>query len=156
LKDQGTRKVILLSVLPRFADKIVSGAKTVELRKIRPKVGQGDLILLYATSPEKSIRAILRISNLRSGDPDSLWKLANGSTGIDYSEFKAYFNGNKVGWAICFDTVVVLPEPVTLPMLRINIPGFHPPRIHQYFSIHELRRVVGSALNWDTIERTLL
>ncbi len=79
-----------MSVLPKFAEKILSGLKTVELRKIRPKISAGDLILLYVTSPEKSLQAILRISDVKCDSPDALWKHARTCVGLSYTEYKTY------------------------------------------------------------------
>ena len=42
---------VLLSVRPKYAEKIFERTKTVELRRIRPKLlEEGDLVLLYVSS----------------------------------------------------------------------------------------------------------
>ena len=47
--------MVLLSIKPKYADKIFNGTKTVELRRICPKVTEGDLILVYVSSPVKAL-----------------------------------------------------------------------------------------------------
>lgn len=136
------RKIILLSVLPKFASKILSGVKTVEVRKIRPNVAEGDHILLYVTSPEKSIQAILRVANVKSGSPDELWEDVGENAGLSYSEYKAYFNGAKLGCAIHFDDMVPLSKPFSLADLKTILPGFHPPQAHRYVLPQELRALI--------------
>jgi predicted transcriptional regulator len=136
------KKAIFLSVLPKFATKILSGAKTVELRKVRPNLTEGDLILLYVTSPEKSLQAILRVCKVRSGSPDELWENSSEGVGLSYTEYKTYFNGTKLGCAIYFDNVVPLPNPLSLSTLRTLFPGFQPPQVHRYISAHELDAII--------------
>lgn len=130
-------KTIVLSILPRFAHRILAGVKTVELRKIRPKLIENDLIFLYVTSPEQSLQAILRVSNIKSGSPDELWHEANGGAGLSHSEYTGYFNGTKVGCAIYFNHVTALPNPLPLTTLRTILPGFQPPQSHRYISNNE-------------------
>lgn len=46
---------LYLSVKPQFAEAILTGAKTLELRKIAPIRGYGAEILVYATAPTAAI-----------------------------------------------------------------------------------------------------
>jgi predicted transcriptional regulator len=45
------RKTLLISIKPRYAEMIFSGVKTVELRRKEPRVGQGDRMVVYVSSP---------------------------------------------------------------------------------------------------------
>ena len=38
--------ILLLSIKPEYADKILAGKKTVELRRVRTRLEAGDLALL--------------------------------------------------------------------------------------------------------------
>ena len=49
------RTNLLLSIKPKYAKKIYTGEKTVELRKTKPDIGYGDTIFGYETSPVKAI-----------------------------------------------------------------------------------------------------
>ena len=138
MREQPKDRAVLLSVFPKFAHQILAGVKKVELRKVCPKITKGGLILLYVTSPEKSLRAILRIDKIESGSPDDLWAQTRENVGLSYSEFKDYFNGTTVGHAIFFDKIVQLSKPLPLATLKALIPGFQPPRVHRYLSIQEL------------------
>jgi len=47
---------LLLSVQPIWADLIVEGRKTIELRRKKPKrIVVGDSVFIYSTSPEKKV-----------------------------------------------------------------------------------------------------
>ncbi len=47
--------VLLLSMQPEYAKKIFNGEKTVELRRVRPKLIAGDLVLVCASCPQKAL-----------------------------------------------------------------------------------------------------
>lgn len=140
-------RAVLLSVFPRFANKILAGIKTVELRKVPPKLSKGDLILLYVTSPEKSLQAVLRVTCIKSGSPDELWEETKERVALSYTEFKDYFNGTAVGCAISFDNIERLVTPLSLATLRTLLPGFQPPQIHRYLSAEELVTLCSSGLD---------
>ena len=38
------KKILLLSIKPKYAKKILAGNKTVELRKNKPKIDRGDIV----------------------------------------------------------------------------------------------------------------
>ena len=51
-KKISPENILLISVKPEFAEKILRGEKTIELRKSAPKkVDIEDYILIYVTSP---------------------------------------------------------------------------------------------------------
>ena len=50
--DLSVENILLISVKPEFAKKIINGEKTIELRKSTPKrVNKDNYILIYVTSP---------------------------------------------------------------------------------------------------------
>ena len=49
------RRVLLLLIHSRFAERILAGSKTVELRRVRPGIEPGDRVLLYASSPVRGL-----------------------------------------------------------------------------------------------------
>lgn len=40
-----------MSVKPQYAELLLSGVRTFELRRVRPKIAAGGLVLIYASSP---------------------------------------------------------------------------------------------------------
>ena len=48
-------RMIVLSLKPRYAEAILSGAKTVELRRIEPKLSVPTRALIYASTPVKAL-----------------------------------------------------------------------------------------------------
>jgi predicted transcriptional regulator len=46
---------ILISIRPVFVQRLLAGTKTVEFRRIRPKVRVGQVVLIYACSPISAV-----------------------------------------------------------------------------------------------------
>ena len=42
-------KYLFLAIKPEFANKILAKEKTIELRKVRPNIKEGDYIIIYYT-----------------------------------------------------------------------------------------------------------
>ena len=136
-----TRSAILFSITPKNAENILRGGKRIELRRRRPNISKGDLMLIYVTSPQKALRAISVVEALSYATPDELWVTVKEKAGITFSEFSEYFAGARMGYAIAFRSVQELVTPIELTTLRGLWPGFHPPRSHRYFSSKELAKL---------------
>lgn len=133
---------LLISVRPKFASRIFSGEKTVELRRVRPNVTSGDTILFYISSPEKKIGAISKIKKVTTASIDELWKEVEACAAVTHEEFTAYFEGIDSGYAIYFSEITKLPTPIELDLIKEIIPGFTAPQSYRYFSPAELSNVL--------------
>ena len=49
------KKYVLMSIKPIYAEFIKNGEKTVELRRVLPKIKYGDVIVVYETAPVQRI-----------------------------------------------------------------------------------------------------
>lgn len=126
--------VILMSIQPRFAALIFQGKKTVELRRIRPKVDPGDVALVYVSSPDMALVGAFTIKEIVSGTPRQLWSSVKGSSGITKSEYDMYYSGTDTAIALHIEsgTVRVLKTPIELGQLRREWPRFQPPQSYRY------------------------
>ncbi len=127
-------KNVLISIEGRHAEKIVSGEKTVELRRRRMNLSPGDTLWIYRKMPCRRIVATVTVKGLDEGSSSALWDRHKGACGISRREFREYFYGAKVGFAILLGEVTVLSEPVTLDALREREKGFHPPQFGKYLA----------------------
>ncbi len=125
----------LISIRPRFADLIFSGSKTVELRRVCPKVSAGDLALIYVSSPARELRGSFEVAKILTASPSALWKKVGSKSGVTRAEFFAYFKGKKQAHALVIKRAWPLPAPVCLSTLRKAKGGFRPPQ-----NFHYLRR----------------
>ena len=76
-------KALFLSVRPTFAQLILSGSKTVEVRRVVPRsVQPGSLVLVYASSPEKALWGICFVEKISTGRPETIWRKLGKATGL--------------------------------------------------------------------------
>ena len=128
---------LLISVNPKYVNKIIQRLKTIELRRLRPNISNGDKIVIYSSSPEKSIKAIAIVNKVISASPDDLWIMFNERLGINHEEFLEYFEDKAIGYAIELENVTAFPFPVDLATLKSNWPSFHPPQCYKYLTNDE-------------------
>ena len=135
------RPAMFLSIRPRFAELILSGAKSVELRRVRPKVIEGDLVLLYASSPVRELIGVCTVAWVEVAPTSELWKRHGRRSGLQRPEFDSYFEGAARSVAISVQDARRVIRPRTLDELRQRLPGFVPPQSFSYVSPDDLRRL---------------
>jgi predicted transcriptional regulator len=133
---------LFLSIRPKYAERILRGIKTVELRRVCPVVSEGDIIVLYISSPTKEVRAIFIVERICCDKPDRLWREIKDKAGVTRNEFEDYFNGAKAGVAIHIKDVQELSFPITLSALRKLWPNFRPPQSYRYVSAGQLSEIL--------------
>lgn len=136
-------ETMLMSVHPEFAQMIMSGEKTVELRRTRPRMGSGGEVVVYASSPTMALVGTFEIGEVIEASPASLWRKVKTFAGVSKRAFDDYFAGASDGYGIVVRNPKSLPAFVSLERLRRKIPGFHPPQSYRYFQKAELRVLIG-------------
>ena len=125
---------VLFSIRPAHAEKILTGNKTVELRRrFASAVTPGTLALIYSTSPTSALTGSAKIKAVQCTDLRTLWKTHRKGACLDKSDFEAYFAGLERGYAIILNSARPLERPVGLTELRKRF-GFEPPQSYQYAS----------------------
>ena len=128
--DQG--RMVVLSLKPRFAEAILAGDKTVELRRTEPRIVVPTRALLYATTPVRAMVGTCVVTGVRTADLADLWREHGSRTGLAYGEFESYFEGVTTGTALA----LAHPQPFTriLPLqdLRAQPGSFRPPQSFAY------------------------
>jgi predicted transcriptional regulator len=123
---------LLVSVKPLYAELLLSGVKTVELRRVRPHIAAGGLVLIYASSPAMEMVGTARISAIASDKLDEIWRLHADQTGLDRPAYDAYFAGRDIAVAISLADVYRLRRGIPLAELRRRVSGFRPPQSFRY------------------------
>ena len=129
-----TKATVLLAIRPRFAELILNGEKTVELRRSSFRASKGDRVLLYVSSPSSSVVGSFEIKTIASYPPARLWGLVKGECGISRREFDQYYSTAKSGIAIFLCNPRALPRPISLTELREKDAKFHPPQSYRYLA----------------------
>lgn len=128
----GANSILLLSIRPQFVKKLIDGTKRTELRRVKPRLQKGDIVLIYESAPTMALVGFGVVESVLQDRPESLWFLVGCSSGISKEEFNNYYSGVAVGYAINLSEIVTLVTPVALDTLRRQIDGFHPPQSYRY------------------------
>ena len=131
-EDLDQDRMIVLSLKPRFAEAILAGTKTVELRRTAPKIVVPTRALLYATTPVRALLGTCIITNVRTANLADLWSEFGSRSDLSYNEFNRYFEGVDVGTALTLAHQRPLNRMVPLQDLRAKPRGFRPPQSFAY------------------------
>ncbi len=134
-------RALLLSIKPRFADAIFAKTKRVELRRVKPKVGPGDLVLVYVSAPRSTLEGAFEVERVFSETPAKLWQHVQRQSGVTKAEFDTYFSGRDIAYGIVIRRVWML-APVSLAVMRkVRI---RPPQSYQYLEPIQTERLVAN------------
>jgi len=103
---------ILLSIKPEYAEKIFSGEKKFEFRKIGFKNKLIQTVVVYATMPIGKIIGEFNIKQIHKDRPKLIWKKTKRYSGIDETFFYEYYNGKEYAIAIEIDNPVLYEKPI--------------------------------------------
>jgi predicted transcriptional regulator len=140
------QNILLLSIKPKYADMILSGTKKVELRRVRTRLKNDDLVLIYVSSPTKALVATFEVDKIiqneilaKPKDINNFWQIIKNLAGISSNEYKTYYNNASIIVAIFIKNVNKLHNPIELETLRARIPRFQPPQSYRYLKDSELK-----------------
>ena len=134
-------KTLLLSIHSSFADKIFCGLKTMELRRVRPRVSEGSIVLVYVTAPRMALVGAFEVSDVVESTPDEIWRGFNSQSCIAKNDFDAYFAGTSRGYGIEISNAWTFEQAIPLSAMKSRIPGFSPPQGYRYLSFEELEKL---------------
>lgn len=123
---------VVLSIKPRYAEKILDGTKTVELRRrFSGTVPSGARAWIYSTTPTKAMTGSATITDVQRLRLPEIWKKHKGAAALNKEEFEAYFEGVEYGYAILLSSPRMFEKPISLLNLRL-LCDFEPPQSYQY------------------------
>jgi predicted transcriptional regulator len=124
------QKNILISVRGIHIDNMLSGSKTVELRRRAPRIRSRTRIWIYDKSPTASVRALGILDDIETLPPEELWIKHHAGIGLTKNEFDQYVCSRKTASALILDHVHELRRPISLSSLREVWNDFHPPQFY--------------------------
>lgn len=125
-------RMVVLSLKPRFAESILSGVKTVEMRRTVPKIVVPTRALLYATTPVRALVGTCIITRVQSAELEILWRESGPRSALHYDEFVRYFEGLDVGTALELTRPRAFSQRISLEDLRAKPRTFRPPQSYAY------------------------
>ncbi|NOG45217.1 MAG: ASCH domain-containing protein [Calditrichaeota bacterium] len=96
---------LILSIHPHYIDKILSGDKTVELRRSFSTKWIGSKAVLYSTSPSREIKGYVTINNIEKDTPEKIWDKYKHRIGTDRNNFEKYCKNKEKIYAIEMDEI---------------------------------------------------
>lgn len=103
---------VLLSIKPEYAEKIFSGQKKYEFRKIGFKNRCVKTVVVYATMPVGRIIGEFKIKEIHKDSPNAIWEKTKQYSGIDEVFFNEYFQGKEYAIAIEVDSPQLYKKPI--------------------------------------------
>lgn len=135
------KRILLLSIRPQYAEAILAGRKTVELRRRRPQLEEGERVLIYSSGGTRALVGAFVTKGVVQANPKELWRAFGQAAGISREAFTTYFAGKETGVAISVEGAWRAPEAVDLDDLRLLWPGFMPPQSYRYMDAASIRKL---------------
>jgi predicted transcriptional regulator len=141
----------VISIKPIFAAAILSGEKSVELRRRIPPIPPGIRLWIYATRPLAAVVGSAVVKRIVRGSPNDLWKKIGSGAGVDREAYDAYFLGASEAVGLILSDVQ-RGRPISLEELRRIRADFQPPQViaristSEALSFHDLTTVDRSIL----------
>ena len=136
-------RALVLSLRPRFAEAILAGIKTVEVRRVMPRITVPTLALLYASGSARALVGMCVVRSVARYPADGLWHLHGADTALSRAEFDAYLQGRDCGVALLLERPEPLAAPIPLHTLR-QAHGFRPPQSFAYVSHAQCKRLLAA------------
>ena len=123
-------KAVLISIRPKWCEKIMDGQKTIEVRKTRPKMNPPFKCYIYCTKPEEKLLAIMKDGDENYGEtyhgkPVFIKTEKAPTTGILYKRQKV------IGEFVC-DEIISIDGAGRIPSDIARPTCLEPAELHQY------------------------
>lgn len=116
-----------LSIKRIYAELIVSGVKTIELRKRPLGMELGDLIILYETTPNSVIKGGFIADKTISLPPSRMWNQYHHVMGVEKEFYDIYFKNCEFAYGTLIHRSFSFPA-FPLKQIQKLCPGFLPPQ----------------------------
>ena len=118
---------VVMSIKPKFVEKILNGTKIFELRK---KIFKKEVerVIIYESSPTKKIVGEFIIDRVVSDTPNKIYQKYNKYLGIDEVNYFEYFKNINIAYAIKIKKVIKYEKELTLADFNLE----RAPQSYQY------------------------
>ena len=125
----GYSNYVLMSIKPVFAEEILTGFKKFELRSRTASIASGDKVIMYASTPIKSLVGMFtagRILTLTYEELNRMYR-QNQLPGVTERDLEFMRGRKRPLLAIEVLDPIRFNEPIRLSEIKQWIPGFRPP-----------------------------
>ena len=124
-------RAVLLSLKPRFAEAILDGSKTLELRRRFPILPKGTVFFLYATSPLRSLVGTATLVQTTPLPPHKINSPLLAKLRLEHAEALDYLKGTNVGTLLELQQPERFWRPIELDSMRKQL-GLEPMQSYRY------------------------
>ncbi|AYF45728.1 Cro/Cl family transcriptional regulator [Halobacteriovorax sp. BALOs_7] len=119
---ENSKKEILLSVKPQYANLLVDGIKTIELRKKFPMdLENGTKVYVYSSFPQKMVIGEVLVEKVEKLSIEDLWRESATKAMISWTDFKKYYSSHEEGYAIHVSSAKRYEKPIMLAEVHSNV-----------------------------------
>jgi predicted transcriptional regulator len=120
---------ILLSMRPRYAERVFARTKQVEIRKKFSRRWQGRQAVVYGTQPLGALMGEVTMSEITVGPPTEIWERYGSRVGCTYEELRDYVGSSAEVYAIELANANPYTAPVGIAQISHLInEDLHPPQ----------------------------
>ena len=134
----------LISIKPAYAEAILSGRKSVELRRRIPSVTPGLRLFIYSTLPVGAVVGAVTLERVARGTPTAIWEEFGPLTGVNRADYDDYFAGVSEALGLLLRAPRRVPRS-DMRALRSLREGFHPPQVMVRLSAEEALALEGGS-----------
>ncbi|KZX16177.1 50S ribosomal protein L22/unknown domain fusion protein [Methanobrevibacter cuticularis] len=128
---------VLISIKPKYVEKIISKEKTYEFRRNIFKK-EVEKIVIYSTSPEKKIIGCFKSNKIIKDCPKNLWNNFSEEAGINEEDFFDYFENKEEGFALKIDELEIFGNPIETDKLE----DFSAPQSFKYMNENDMTNLI--------------
>ena len=109
-----TKKRVLLSIHPEYANAILDGSKKFEFRRVIFKHPVSEIVV-YATQPVGRVLGSFTIADILMDAPKDIWRKTSKQGGVSKEKFEEYFENRALAFAIKISspTRFLTPQPLS-------------------------------------------
>ncbi|MDO4401917.1 MAG: ASCH domain-containing protein [Clostridiaceae bacterium] len=112
---------VLLSIKPKYVQRIFEGEKKYEYRKSLFKKDGINTIVIYATKPVGKVVGEFTFDTIIKANPEVLWEETKSNSGISKKDYLEYFKEKDNAYAIEIKDFQKYDNPLSLEELNPNI-----------------------------------
>lgn len=122
---------LLMSIKPKYAEKIKNGDKYVEIRRKFNHKWEGCRVTVYSSSPNQALLGYATIKNVTKAPPERIWSEYEDYIGCTKEEFDEYTVGYGEVYAIPLNDFESYTSPVYLTQVSHLLDSeIRPPQSH--------------------------
>ncbi len=113
------KEKIIISINPKYVNKILAGTKRYEYRTVCPK-REVQSLLIYCTYPVKRVVAEAEVLKVIKDTPEKVWELTKEYADSTKQEFMDYYKNKKFAVAYKLGKINKFKNPKTLADYGVN------------------------------------